>query len=192
MKKLAARDYEDLLQCALPVFEGLLPEPHNTIILDLLFTLAVWHALAKLRLHTDDSLTLLEEATRSLGTHLRHFQATTCEAYDTRELPNEVLARRRKTQNPDQGICKSFIELWSTPHSAQRAVTAGDLLGAKLVPKVKKFNLNTFKVHVLGHYPRNIKRYGTTDSYSTQPVRGINSVEAILFNGDRESWSIEE
>ncbi|KAF8954730.1 hypothetical protein BDZ97DRAFT_1765812 [Flammula alnicola] len=29
IKKLAARDFEDLLQCALPAFEGLLAEPHN-------------------------------------------------------------------------------------------------------------------------------------------------------------------
>ncbi|KAF9455143.1 hypothetical protein BDZ94DRAFT_1127669, partial [Collybia nuda] len=29
MKQLAARDFEDLLQCAIPVFEDLLPEPHN-------------------------------------------------------------------------------------------------------------------------------------------------------------------
>ena len=52
MKKLAARDFEDLLQvleltlrtsfhpltslkCAIPVFEGLLPEEHNKIVMDL-------------------------------------------------------------------------------------------------------------------------------------------------------------
>ncbi|OJA15139.1 hypothetical protein AZE42_07563 [Rhizopogon vesiculosus] len=39
MKRLATRDFEDLLQCAIPVFEGLLPNPHNKVILDLLFDL---------------------------------------------------------------------------------------------------------------------------------------------------------
>ncbi|KAJ6619167.1 hypothetical protein B0H10DRAFT_1794003 [Mycena sp. CBHHK59/15] len=52
MKKMAARNYEDLLQCAIPVFEGLLPEPHNNTVLNLLFTFAEWHVLAKLRMHT--------------------------------------------------------------------------------------------------------------------------------------------
>ncbi|KIJ23071.1 hypothetical protein M422DRAFT_276426 [Sphaerobolus stellatus SS14] len=30
LKKLAARNYEDILQCVIPVFDGLLKEPHNT------------------------------------------------------------------------------------------------------------------------------------------------------------------
>ncbi|KAJ7163030.1 hypothetical protein C8R46DRAFT_813181, partial [Mycena filopes] len=45
MRKMAAQDFEDILQCYIPVFEGLLPEPHNTIVLDLLYTFAYWHAV---------------------------------------------------------------------------------------------------------------------------------------------------
>ncbi|KAG6838659.1 hypothetical protein C0991_009889 [Blastosporella zonata] len=56
MKKLAARDYEDILQCSIPAFEGLLPEPHNKILLDLYFELATWHGLAKLKMHTETTL----------------------------------------------------------------------------------------------------------------------------------------
>jgi len=41
-----------LIQCAIPVFEGLLPELHNTHVLKLLFDLAHWHGLAKLQMHT--------------------------------------------------------------------------------------------------------------------------------------------
>ena len=84
MKKLAARDFEDLLQvnvpsfsdqftsstssqCSFPVFEGLLPEPHNTIVLQLLFTLATWHALAKLAMHTDTTLVAFEATVTRLG-----------------------------------------------------------------------------------------------------------------------------
>jgi hypothetical protein len=37
-----------LLQCAIPVFDQLVPPPHNKTILDLLFVLGMWHALAKL------------------------------------------------------------------------------------------------------------------------------------------------
>ncbi|KAG2051491.1 hypothetical protein BDR06DRAFT_889823, partial [Suillus hirtellus] len=57
MKRLAARDFEDILQvCAMPVFEGLLPPPHNTIVQTLLFRFAEWHAYAKLQLHTELTL----------------------------------------------------------------------------------------------------------------------------------------
>ncbi|KAJ3557882.1 hypothetical protein NP233_g11630 [Leucocoprinus birnbaumii] len=71
MRKLAARDFEDLLQCSMPVFEGLLPEPHNQIVLDLLFSLCHWHALAKLHLHTSSTLASLKVATRNFGQQLR-------------------------------------------------------------------------------------------------------------------------
>ena len=84
LKKLTARDFEDLLQCSLPVFEGLLPEPHNKIVLDLLFTLGEWHAYAKLRLHTETTLRFLEEATVNLGRKARQFRKIVCSAYATK------------------------------------------------------------------------------------------------------------
>ena len=34
----------------------------------------------------------------------------------------------------------------------------------------KLLNLNTYKFHALGDYVRNIRLFGTTDSYSTQVV----------------------
>jgi len=34
----------------------------------------------------------------------------------------------------------------------------------------KKFNLQTYKYHSLGDYPDTIRQYGTSDSYSTEPV----------------------
>ncbi|KAE9392738.1 hypothetical protein BT96DRAFT_1000039 [Gymnopus androsaceus JB14] len=74
MKKLAVRDFEDILQCSIPVFEGLLPEPYNSVLLELLFTLAEWHALAKLRIHTESTLGLLHNSTHSLGQLLRRFK----------------------------------------------------------------------------------------------------------------------
>ncbi|KAG2744431.1 hypothetical protein P692DRAFT_20878210 [Suillus brevipes Sb2] len=67
MKKLAACDFKDLLQCAIPVFEKLLPDNHDQIIHDLLFDLLVWHAFAKLRMHTEDTLSLFDTATMVLG-----------------------------------------------------------------------------------------------------------------------------
>ncbi|THH15068.1 hypothetical protein EUX98_g9523 [Antrodiella citrinella] len=83
LKKITARDYEDILQCIIPVFDGLLPEPHNSIVMDMLFELANWHALAKLRLQTEETIILLENATRTLSAAVRKFQQTTCRHYDT-------------------------------------------------------------------------------------------------------------
>jgi hypothetical protein len=116
MKRLAARDLENLLQvgqivsdnetsltfrkqCAIPVFDGLLPEPHNRSVLELLFVMAHWHALAKLRLHTDITLAAMDSITVLLGIKLRLFQSKTCSAFSTRELIRERDARVRR-QNP--------------------------------------------------------------------------------------------
>src|SRR5882724_2390401 len=84
------------VKCAIPVFEELLPEPHNQIVQDLLFGLAEWHAEAKLRMHTDSSLELLTSATSFLGSQIRRFAKTTCSAFQTKELPNETAARARR------------------------------------------------------------------------------------------------
>ena len=63
-------------KCAIPVFEGLLPEPHNSKVLELLFTFAHWHGLAKLWMHNEATLNLLDDETTILGTQLRDFQST--------------------------------------------------------------------------------------------------------------------
>lgn len=78
----------------MPVFKGLFPPEHDGEFQTLLFRLAQWHALAKLRLHTDHSLDLLDKATRLLGDQLRKFQQFTCAAFKTMELPLETAARR--------------------------------------------------------------------------------------------------
>ena len=90
MKQLAAQDYEDLLQCSIPVFKGLLDEPHNKCIMKLLYWTAEWHALAKSRMHTDTSLEHLRHLTKEFGTLMRQFRDQTCPHFDTVELPHEV------------------------------------------------------------------------------------------------------
>jgi len=176
MKKLAGRDFEDLLQvnrlhyglfgtqlsfqCAIPVFEGLLPSPHNEIVLDALFVLASWHACAKLRLHTDHTLNFLEKTTATLGVLLRCFTRLTCASFKTTELPRESAARRRRrAANAKQSTV-------NPPNSTTGASPTTKPKG----PKLKFFNLNTVKFHSLGHYAETIRRFGTTDSYSTQIV----------------------
>ncbi|KAF6744225.1 hypothetical protein DFP72DRAFT_1078931 [Ephemerocybe angulata] len=142
MKRKATRDYEDLLQCAIPAFELLLPEPHNTRLMKLLYTCAQWHALAKLRLHNDLTLQLLDYTTTQLGAQMRTFERDTCSKYQTVELKTEADARARR-----QG---SGNELGS---SERRPAALG---------------VFTIKFHYLGDYVSTIRYYGTTDSYSTE------------------------
>ncbi|KAJ6605248.1 hypothetical protein DFH09DRAFT_895878, partial [Mycena vulgaris] len=62
----------------LPVFVELLDEELDKVILDLIFILAFWHSLAKLRLHTDLTVNEPKAVTRMLGRQLRHFTEVTC------------------------------------------------------------------------------------------------------------------
>ncbi|KAJ6538579.1 hypothetical protein B0H10DRAFT_1669333, partial [Mycena sp. CBHHK59/15] len=52
----------------------------------------------------------------------------------------------------------------------------------------KTFNMNTYKGHSLPDYPDTILFFGTTDSYSTQPVRIFCLSHSILtiFQGELE------
>jgi hypothetical protein len=131
----------------MPVFDGLFGEEDNRSIINLLFLLATWHAYAKLRLHTDTTLLMFEQVGTALCQALRHFATVTCLRYVTRELPRETSAR-------------------ATRQRSQAANRRSNNTG-----KVKVFNLNTYKMHCIPDYPTAIRKYGTTDSYSTQTVR---------------------
>ncbi|EIW76040.1 hypothetical protein CONPUDRAFT_65425, partial [Coniophora puteana RWD-64-598 SS2] len=62
------------------------------ILLDSLFELCSWHAHAKLRLHTDNTLEIFEASTSSLGAILCKFKQEVCSSYDTKEIPPETAA----------------------------------------------------------------------------------------------------
>ena len=113
------------------------------MILDLVFVMGCWHAYAKLRLHTEDTLTSFDQVTTDLGILIRQF-ASECRNIKTTELPREQQARAR--------------------NAAKKGKTAG---GSK---QAKGFSLSTFKLHALGHYPMTIRERGTTDNYTTQWV----------------------
>ncbi|KZT12252.1 uncharacterized protein LAESUDRAFT_641648 [Laetiporus sulphureus 93-53] len=163
LKKLAARDYEDILQCVIPVFDHLLPDEHNELVLDMLFILATWQALAKLRLHTTDTIVALRKTTKVLGAVVRHFKTTTCEDYETYELPKEEAARGRRTaaRKFKQG------ENMTNKHSSKgKKKDTGPASGS--TRKKKEFNLVTYKWHSLGDYAAAIETYGPTDNYTMQ------------------------
>jgi hypothetical protein len=136
------------------VFDGLLPEPHNGIVMRLLFTCVHWHSLAKLRMHTDITLDIMDDVTTSLGKAFREFQTKVCPAYQTYELPREEAARyRRKSKKATQGENSSAQ---SNPPAKPKARVKREL------------NIQTYKFHSLGDYVETIRRYGTTDSYTTE------------------------
>ncbi|THU88485.1 hypothetical protein K435DRAFT_821626 [Dendrothele bispora CBS 962.96] len=105
--------------------------------------------LLQLRLHSDRSIDCLEDATTDLGKSLRKFVSTVCEAYDMRELPKETAARgRQRAKLANKGNQRKGV---------------GDSSSGK-----KSFNLSTYKIHSLGHYPRFIRLFGPTNNYNTQ------------------------
>jgi hypothetical protein len=162
----------------------------------LLYRTAEWHALAKLRMHSDSTLLLLEELTTQFGQLIRQFRDLTCSQFKTVELSRETAARMRRgakqpaassvvphssstlapASNPNVGIPPSMTSdnvtasaplTPSTSHSqGQPSVTAGHSPRGK----EKGLNLFTVKLHFLGDYVRHIRLFGTTDSYSTQLV----------------------
>ncbi|KAF8057993.1 hypothetical protein FPV67DRAFT_1429294 [Lyophyllum atratum] len=164
LKKMAARDYEDLLQCSMPVFEGLFPEPHDEIVQNLLFECAHWHTLAKLRMHTDLTLKIFEDVTVSLGNAFRRFENETCAAYTTYELPREFEARKRREAKTragkDASDTSKDTSVESTSASAKPPQSARR--------RKRAFNMATYKFHALADYPGMIRLYGTCDSYSTE------------------------
>ena len=127
--------------------------------LDLIFGMAEWHATAKLRMHTDRTLSRLRAATSYLGAKLRYFVRHVTPHYKTKELPRKEAARTRRKQRA-QPAASPRVQ----PDHAQSK--SGPLPNAK----VKLLSLLTYKLHALGDYVAQILHFGTTDSYSTQPV----------------------
>ena len=163
MKKLGARDFEDLLQCAIPAFEGLFKLPENDVhevrILKLLYRMAEWHAFAKLRMHTDPTLEHTETLTSEVGRLLRDFKRTTCAEFNTRELPRETEARGRREQ------AAASVGASGKTQNAASATTP------QASTKEKTFNLNTYKLHAMGEYTHTIWLFGPIELYSSQYVR---------------------
>lgn len=104
-------------------------------------------------MHTDPTLDILSHVTTSLGNSFRLFVGKTCAAFQTRELERERVARQRRQE-------KTGVQIASSR-------------------KLKQLNLKTYKYHSLGDYVETIRRFGTTDSYSTQPV----SIHLMLPQG---------
>jgi len=151
-------------------------------------------------MHTDPTLSIMENVTSLLGDKLRHFHRDTCAAFSTRELQKEATARCRRQaitkisqsqvrsdHNASNTCPTPSLELPINPESTCQPCTSslqsaqpsleppGDPEAAsqRLVltsRRLKGLNLNTYKIHALGDYVNTIRNYGTTDSYSTELV----------------------
>ncbi|KAJ7185362.1 hypothetical protein C8R46DRAFT_377085 [Mycena filopes] len=170
MKKLAARDFEDLLQCAIPAFDGLFPGEHNTRVLKLLFRMAEWHTFAKLRMHTDPTLEHLKRLTPEIGRLVREFKNTTCVEFETFELPREVAARGRQEQRAANAKA-----------AAAGGATPAAPAPAKPSKKTKTLNLNIYKWHAMGDYVPAILLFGPTDGFSTQLGESLHRLLKRLY-----------
>ena len=158
-------------QCAIPAFDGLLPEPHNSSILKLLFTCVHWHGLAKLRMHTDPTLEILDNTTILLGAQFRAFAEKTCSGFDTVELKREKEARqRRQMKRSEKQKAKNASNREAQNILATDLAAGSSSKETKWGRHKKKFNLKSYKYHSLGDYTDMIRRYGTSDSFSTEPV----------------------
>ena len=105
--------------------------------------------MAKLRLHSDSTLSILDNVTTSMGERLHQFKYDVCPQYNTKELPRETKARQRKK-------------------AANATATNSDATPTTALSK--SYNLETYKGHSAGDVVEHIRRFGTTDSYSTQVV----------------------
>jgi hypothetical protein len=86
----------------------------------LLYRTAEWHALAKLRMHSDSTLLLLEELTTEFGQLIRQFRDLTCSQFKTIELLRETAARKRRGAK-QQPAASSVV-----PHSSLRLAHASN------------------------------------------------------------------
>ncbi|KAG9089568.1 hypothetical protein FRC06_001484 [Ceratobasidium sp. 370] len=165
MGRIAARDFEDILQCCGPIFKGLLPKDCDELAQTLLFLFTEWHGLAKLRLHTTSTLKIFKSVTAKLGTALRGFAKLT-ESMGVRETPKEYAHRKKQAE-----ASKVSSMSWR-PCTATNA-THGKKAQLQQNPHgdghhIRTLNLNTYKMHSFGDFPGSVEEFGTTDSYSMQ------------------------
>jgi hypothetical protein len=101
-------------------------------------------------MHSETTLSILDETFKKLARQLRKFRDFTCATFATVELPKEKAARERKAARQRSGSNDP------NPGSSGR--------------KTKTFNMNTYKFHAMGDYLTSIRVFGTTDSFTSQIV----------------------
>ena len=119
-------------------------------------------------MHSTSTLTVFDGVTKNLGQLLRRFNDHVCPKYNTHETPSEL--KKRASRNASEAAKK----VSQRPANLTRKDTE------KVAPTKRNFNLAAYKPHALGHYSSWIRRFGTTDSYSTQTVLFFIDLTNIL------------
>jgi len=143
--------------------------------------------MAKLRMHTDDTLKIFDGLTVRIGSNFCAFNKHTCPAFDTKELRREFDARkRRQAKRASANGASNSSNLHYKP-SASNLTSKAEADG----PLPKTLSTDTYKHHSLGDYPKAIRQVGTIDSISTEPVRAFatyNEFGALTYHF-RVNWS---
>lgn len=163
-------------------------------------------------MHTDSTLTLLEELTVEFGKLMRQFRDLTCSQFQTVELPRETAARHRRqmkaqaTTTPIHSLSvPNLVSAVSEPTVdtalPQPSISMQTSASSNSQPqppdprskKKKELNLSTPKFHFLGDYVHHIRLFGTTDSYSTQVVCPSQyfTTESLINDISRANLPIE-
>jgi len=138
-------------------------------VLKVLFDLAHWHGLAKLRMHTDFTLNVFSQVTTALGNTLRTFQEQTCSVFPTQELQREQMARLRHQ-------AKNIVAANPVPSNLNEPGPSNPKPRNSSVRLPKR----TYKFHLLSDYHYTIQRFGMIDLYSTQPVSLLDTAVELL------------
>ena len=128
-------------------------------------------------MHIDPTLDIMSEVTTSLGNRFREFKEKTCNAYHTQELQRETEARERREEK------KKKANTGPEPTLPEKS--------RKKKREPKELKLNTYKFHALGDYVSTIRRYGTTDSYTTQRVSFHSPPYITLLNVGKHQSELE-
>ncbi|KAB5587833.1 hypothetical protein CTheo_8725 [Ceratobasidium theobromae] len=175
------------VKCIIPALEGLLLSSIEQQVLTLLFVLAYWHGLAKLRRHSTATVTMdpkSSQVTTRLGHKLRKFHRYTFEfeIYETTKERTAHEQRMRKKARPRAALAAETEAPDPTPD-----------ISCQLQGRRRKyFNLETVKFHALMGNPDSIECMGTTDSTSTQTgeLLHCHSVDSAEQTGMRLNLSI--
>lgn len=128
-------------------------------------------------MHIDPTLDIMSEVTATVGNSFREFKKKTCDAFHTQELQREKEARERRDQKKKKANDEPELSLPEKSSQNKR--------------QPKQLELNTPKFHALGDYVSTIRRYGTTDSYTTQRVSFQSTPYIALLTVDQHQSELE-
>jgi hypothetical protein len=118
------------------------------MLMDLLYVMNKWAALAKMRMHTDTSLRFFHDTTALLGQQLCRFVWVFCPKFNTWETQPEVEPRRQAAKNQAKKTTRA--QPLSAPPKA-----------VVIERQKKEYNGKTIKQHSIGDIAQTIAEVGT-------------------------------